>query len=544
MTDIEKKNKRAALRDGVISACVLLLVSAFVGAFVFYNGAHGLKLEVQSYISSVAGSAAELLDGDGHKEITSPDQQNGPLYEKLRAPFFKLLRANTNIAYIYTLIEKDGKPYFILDSSIPRPGDKNEPSNVMERYDDASPVLLDALKSHSARVEEDAYTDEWGTFLSAYAPIYDSKHEFIGIAGADIRLEDYNKQLADIRNAFILGMVIALICSVGVGCGVFYVRLKGLRAEEQSRAHQAQMAGMESARAEQERRDMQAAEENRRAALRQLADSLESSVDGVAVQIASSSRAISAALNGIVNIAGDTQSRSAVVADTSFEAANMSSQVAAAAEELTASVNEIAQQSSTARQIAGEAASQALDAKATIEALASQASKVGEIIGVITDIAGQINLLALNASIESARAGEAGKGFAVVASEVKSLAKQVGRSTEEISRQIADMQASTETSVASVLRIIQIIERVNHSATSVAAAVEEQSAVTNEIAGSIHRAAEGVNRISQEIQAVRGGADTVVSSTGDALGNARELDAEAALLKQKIDEFLRNVRGS
>ncbi|RMN32560.1 Histidine kinase, HAMP region: chemotaxis sensory transducer, partial [Pseudomonas cannabina] len=44
-----------------------------------------------------------------------------------------------------------------------------------------------------------------------------------------------------------------------------------------------------------------------------------------------------------------------------------------------------------------------------------------------------------NAAIEAARAGESGRGFAVVADEVRTLAQNVSRATEDISRNIDAM---------------------------------------------------------------------------------------------------------
>lgn len=539
-----RKYLTPALRDGMVSGLILLCVSAFIGAYVYHSGATGLKQEVQSYISSVAQSAANFTDGDLHQTITDASQQGGEAYEKLREPYYKLLKANPNITFIYSVIKKDGKIYFILDSEIPDAGAEEDTSDVMEEYEDATDYMKQAIETAKPMVEDEAYTDEWGTFLSAYAPAYNSQGEHIATVGADISLEDYNARLARISNALFLGMVLAVLASAVVGFGVWYVRDAGLKAEQQNREQQEKLAALEAARVQQQERDREENERHRKEALNAMANSLESSVNGVAAEIGGSSETIRAALEGIVRIAGDTKSRSSFVASTSQEAAHMSTQVAAAAEELTASVNEIAQQSQKSRSIAVEATQQAEDARHTIQFLAEKANKVGEIIGVITEIAGQINLLALNASIESARAGEAGKGFAVVASEVKNLAKQVGASTEEISRQISDMQASTASSVEAVQKIMAIIGQVNESAASVAAAVEEQSAVTNEIAGSISRAADGVNKISNEMQAVREGADNVSGATDEALASALGLDRQSSELKAKIEEFLQSVRAA
>src|SRR3546814_7043839 len=100
--------------------------------------------------------------------------------------------------------------------------------------------------------------------------------------------------------------------------------------------------------------------------------------------------------------------------------------------------------------MAERATDRARETGATVDGLAQAASKIGEVVNLITEIASQTNLLALNATIEAARAGEAGKGFAVVASEVKNLATQTAQATEDISAQIAAIQAATQSSVAAI----------------------------------------------------------------------------------------------
>ena len=58
-------------------------------------------------------------------------------------------------------------------------------------------------------------------------------------------------------------------------------------------------------------------------------------------------------------------------------------------------------------------------------------------------MAEQTNLLALERHHRGSARGEAGRGFAVVAAEAKNLANQTAKATDEITSQIADMQAAT-----------------------------------------------------------------------------------------------------
>lgn len=293
---------------------------------------------------------------------------------------------------------------------------------------------------------------------------------------------------------------------------------------------------------EEQERQKAEAEKEKRIAMHKMADGFESSVQSVVTQVTGSSFQMQASAESMSQIAADTKQYSSIVANSSGEVSQTSAQVAAAAEELSASIKEISAQTQKSNQIAGEATAKAESAKHAIQQLAEKSARVDEIIEVITGIAGQINLLALNATIESARVGEAGKGFAVVASEVKNLANQVTKASDEITHQIGEMQGATQTSVDSVMEILQIINEVSNSTSAVAAAVEEQSAATNEIAQSITRTSSGTQEISQNIGSVLTGADQTGVAAKEVLTVAKTLGDQSNTLKNKVDEFLATIR--
>lgn len=239
----------------------------------------------------------------------------------------------------------------------------------------------------------------------------------------------------------------------------------------------------------------------------------------------------------------DDASRQATAAAAGAEQASANVQtVASAAEELTASIGEITRQVDTAAEVANAAVETAHRTDRTVQGLAEAGQRIGDVVLLIQQIAEQTNLLALNATIEAARAGDAGKGFAVVANEVKSLASQTAKATEQITDQVAQMQAVSNDAIGAIREIGQTIARIQETSSAIAGAVEEQGAVSREISRNVAEAATGTSEVSSSVAAVRQGAGDTHQAADEVSAAAGELSSQASDLRRQVDDFIARIK--
>ena len=527
----------------VFGSALLVLLS--------YNTAREQQIEsIRTRVRDYAALGAMSVAAEEHARLLTPEDEQSEAYARIAETLRGIKANSSDIQFVYTFRRSaDGSIVFVVDA------DEEEKSHLGDVYDDPTPLMDQAALDLSApAVEEDFSEDQWGTFLSAYAPIRTPDGKLDAVLGVDISAGSVQAMtmtllwhmalcFAAITAAMIPGIIIFARRMVRpiTGCVEFTNHLaqgdfsQDVPDKILARADEIGDLG----------RAYGSMITNTRGLLRDMnhgVQTLTASVENFssfATHTASGIHTLSDNTSAVTAAAREMNAGSVSVAASMEQTSTNLASVAGATEEMTSTIAEIAESSERARVTTDGASAQVQSFARVLRELGASANEIGKVTSTIADISSQTNLLALNATIEAARAGEAGKGFAVVANEIKELARQAAQATDDIRAKIASIQGATGSAVADIEDIVRVIGEVNGFVVSVAASIEEQSAVTRELASNIAEATGGVRDAN-------GRTAHMSAASGEIAADIAAVDAVAADIRtgcSKVGESLSDLTG-
>jgi hypothetical protein len=213
----------------LLEACVVLvavLLATFSTIyFIYVHALEAQKGEIRDGLLRTAHIIATQIDPELHRSFTDPAQEFSPDYIAAEDALLKILQSDPTIAFIYTAIVQDGVVRFVLDPTpAPEAGEEDTRVALLEEYPDPSEDILTALTEHVTVVSSEPYADQWGSFVSAYVPLFDESGEFVAVIGVDIDATEYFSRLAPIRRATVRALVTAFFLAFMTASAVWFLR--------------------------------------------------------------------------------------------------------------------------------------------------------------------------------------------------------------------------------------------------------------------------------------------------------------------------------
>jgi len=210
----------------IIIALISVAVVGTVGWVVYWEVERVLFEQLRSNLIAYASAAAMLVDADKHADLAREGDMSSPYFIELRDKLKKFKSIDPRISECYTMV-KSATPnvwQFVIDASEATDdngdgeiSDSEKPALLGEKYDvSAYPEMQKAFEGEIA--DREINPDKWGRWLSAYAPVRDSRGKAVAILGLDISAETIRSQQAPLKK------LILTICLVFLTVGLCVAR--------------------------------------------------------------------------------------------------------------------------------------------------------------------------------------------------------------------------------------------------------------------------------------------------------------------------------
>ncbi len=245
--------------------------------------------------------------------------------------------------------------------------------------------------------------------------------------------------------------------------------------------------------------------------------------------------------NQVASAAGQVSASSQSLAEGSSEQAASLEETSSSLEEMASMTKRNSENAQKANDLAKQARSAAdkgtMDMKemsVAMDAIKVSSDDIAKIIKTIDEIAFQTNILALNAAVEAARAGEAGMGFAVVADEVRNLAQRSAQAAKETAGKI-------EGAITKTAQGVGISRKVADTLNEIATKARQVDELVAEVASASREQTQGITQVNIAVGQMDKVTQSNAANAEESAAAAEELNAQAAVMKDSVNELLKLV---
>jgi two-component system sensor histidine kinase/response regulator len=227
--------KSGRTKDRTLTVAWTLVIIVLAGGWIFIEFESVLeRARLRENIKSMAPTYANELSSMGHVSITTDTPPDDPLYLRMIEKQKQWLKWNSSVADIYTFREHPDGNMLIVDSETDYDGSgeydlKVEQRTVIGEVWPEKSAQLDNAFAGTPDFEDQPYKDRWGTWVSAYEPMFDEEGNVEAILGVDYSAGMWVHQIALTRRATI--GLLALILTVALFSTAIIAVLRNILAE-------------------------------------------------------------------------------------------------------------------------------------------------------------------------------------------------------------------------------------------------------------------------------------------------------------------------
>lgn len=192
-------------KQGLVYLALSALSAVLLTQMLYFYALSIMKIEIGERLLSIATTAAQDFDIVDIEKLQFARDMSSKEYERVFKRLSTIRDSNANIQFVYLLRPTDQRSMWqfiadadssvdLLQQSIDDP-DYIEVIPPGTFYDVSFPeTALTGVIPRKPLAESDFLQDEWGSYLSAYAPILDKNEETIAILGLDMNVTDVLRQ--------------------------------------------------------------------------------------------------------------------------------------------------------------------------------------------------------------------------------------------------------------------------------------------------------------------------------------------------------------